>query len=203
VFWTPEAEWYDETAYIIGGGPSVNDTDLTLLHDRRVIGVNNAYRLGPWVDIGWFGDRKWIQWHAKEFEQFPGIKASCNANPTVLANKSYGFIKFIHRGKILGIDKRPGFVAWNKCSGNSAINLAYHLGSRRIVLVGFDMKSNEKGETNYHNDHAGKNSAPYNKFLAALEIISKDAEKLDVEILNACPGSACKYFPKGELSDFI
>ena len=54
--WKPPKIWKGGTAYIIGGGPSVNDADLSLIHDRRVIGVNNAYSLGGWVDVCWFGD---------------------------------------------------------------------------------------------------------------------------------------------------
>lgn len=53
---TPPKIWRGQTVFIIGGGPSINDTPLHLLHGRRVIGVNNAYLLGPWVDVCWFGD---------------------------------------------------------------------------------------------------------------------------------------------------
>ena len=54
--WNPPQIWKDQTAFILGGGPSLKDADLDLIHDRRVIGVNNAYQLGSWVDVCWFGD---------------------------------------------------------------------------------------------------------------------------------------------------
>ena len=54
--WTPPKIWEGQTAFIIGGGPSINDLDMDLIKDRRVIGTNNAYQMGGWVDICWFGD---------------------------------------------------------------------------------------------------------------------------------------------------
>jgi len=201
MFWIPEPIWTNQTVFIIGGGPSVNKTDLSLIYDRKVIGVNTAFKLGDWVDIGWFGDKKWIDWNEKEFKEFKGIKASCNTNNVVL--KKYDWIKYVKRGKPLGIDTTKGFVSWNKSSGNSAINLAYHLGSRRIVLIGFDLKDDEKGNHNYHDEHKVKENPPYTRMISCLKVVSEDANKLGVEILNASPKSGCLFFPRGELKDFI
>jgi hypothetical protein len=54
--WIAPKMWAGGTAFIVGGGPSLKGVDLTPIHHRRVIGVNNAYRMGNWVDICWFGD---------------------------------------------------------------------------------------------------------------------------------------------------
>ena len=54
--WIPPQIWKGQTVFILGGGPSLNEANLDLIHDRRVIGVNNAYQLGSWVDVCWFGD---------------------------------------------------------------------------------------------------------------------------------------------------
>ena len=201
MIWEPEPIWAGETAFIIGGGPSVNDTDLSLIRGRKIIGVNNAYSLG--ADIGWFGDKKWIDWNYEEFKAFKGIRASCNPNNALIKNEKYDWIQFVRRGKVFGLDTTKGFVSWNKSSGNSAISLAYQLGCRRIVLIGFDLDDDENGNSNYHSGHKQKNNPPYTKFLEALKIIAEDAKELGVEILNASPTSACNSFPKGELHEFI
>jgi hypothetical protein len=52
----PHSIWKNDTAFILGGGPSLSKVDFSLIEHRRVIGVNNAYQLGDWVDICWFGD---------------------------------------------------------------------------------------------------------------------------------------------------
>jgi hypothetical protein len=54
--WLPPKIWQNSTAFIIGGGPSIKDLDVTKIQNRRVIGTNNAYQMGDWVDICWFGD---------------------------------------------------------------------------------------------------------------------------------------------------
>ncbi len=51
--WPIPKIWNKSTVFIIGGGPSLLDIDLSLLHDKRVIGVNQAYKLGNWIDILW------------------------------------------------------------------------------------------------------------------------------------------------------
>ena len=58
-FWSAPEMWRDETVFIIGGGPSLAEMDLSPIHSRPVIGVNNAYALGPWVDVIFFGDAHW------------------------------------------------------------------------------------------------------------------------------------------------
>ena len=191
--WIPPKIWENGTAYIIGGGPGVKAVDLSLIHDKHVIGVNNAYLLGDWVDVGWFGDKKWLLWHRNSWKKSPCIKASCNHDREVLKHDS-GWIHFMSRGKAAGIETAPGSIAWNRCSGSSAINLAYHLGATRIVLIGFDMHDVD-GKKNFHKDHKDNGNAPYKKFLGCYGDIAKDAVELGVEIINATPDSALRHFP--------
>ena len=85
MIWKVPKMWAGKTAFILGGGPSFNSLDLSLIHDRRCIGVNNSYMLGSWVDILWFGDSRWLEWHSthKKFvdgwREYSGIRASCVA----------------------------------------------------------------------------------------------------------------------------
>jgi hypothetical protein len=100
-YWKPKKEWEGETAFILGGGPSLLLEDLSALHNRCVIGVNNAYRLGPWVDFCWFGDIKWWNKHKEELSGFKGRIAQCNQRTDIL--KVQGVYHF-QRGKSSGID---------------------------------------------------------------------------------------------------
>jgi len=54
--WHPPKIWNNGTVFILGGGPSLLDNNFDLIENKHVIGINNAYRLGDWVDICWFGD---------------------------------------------------------------------------------------------------------------------------------------------------
>lgn len=203
-FWTAVRIWQSSTAYILGGGPSLKSMDLSPLHDKRVIGVNNAYQLGDWVDVCWFGDSQWYDNHRERLEQFPGMRVHCcNRHADRPGTKR------IMRGKPVGIDPRPSFIAWNGNSGASAINLAYHFGAKRVVLLGFDMKFGDLGENNWHNDHKlpsrkGRHPwDPYPGFLKNFPDIKRDADRLGFEIFNATPDSALDVFPKVKLEEVL
>lgn len=210
--WAIPPIWKDKTAYILGGGPSLLGMDLCqglerLLENKRVIGVNNAFRLGSWVDICWFGDAKWFEWNYKELAEYSGLKVTCN--PNFLTNKKYfgSGILTVGRGKSNGIEIRNEYVAWNRSSGASAINFAYHLGVKRVILLGFDMHSTEANH-NWHKKHKGKsvNNAkfdPYPRFLKVFSQIKKEADILGMEILNATIESALTAFPMVNIEDVI
>jgi len=206
--WSPPKMWQGNTAYIIGGGPSLKSQDLSLIHKKRVIGVNNAFLLGDWVDVCWFGDMQWGRWHKKELlTKYHGLVASCNTNTHFVRN--HPWIKFLRRGKAMGIDPQPAHVSWNHNSGCSAINLAYHFGATRIVLLGFDMSNGKKGETHWHGGHKQLpkdqkgNNTPYSRWVKTTAFIYRDARKLGIEILNASPITTITVFPKVKLEDVV
>lgn len=182
--------WDGATVYILGGGYSLLEEKLELIHNKRVIGVNTSFMLGDWVDVCWFGDARWYEWNIVDLSEFGGLKACCCG---ALMDKPE--VKVLKRGKSMGIDPRPNFVSWNRSSGGSAINLAVHFGAKRIVLLGFDMKpSDNQGENNWHNLHKVKahyNSFP--RFLEAFPHIGKDAEDLSIEIINS---TMCSLIPE-------
>jgi hypothetical protein len=123
-------------------------------------------------------------------------------------------IKGFNRGKPSGIEKRPGTIAWNGNTGASAINVAYHLGVKRVVLLGFEMTS-LNGDCNWHTEHLKMNpnsekkklanggSNCYGRYLKKFPDIVKDAKRLGLEILNATPGSVLLDFPMVELKDVL
>jgi len=197
--WSAPKIWPDATAYIIGGGPSVNSTNLELIKGKHVIGVNNAYLLGDWVDVCWFGDCRWFDWHKKNLKRFAGLKVTCCER----CIREPGINVLKRSTKRWGIEKNPNAVSWNLSSGGSAINLAVHFGAKRIVLIGFDMKrvrvevapGKFADKANWHDDHPAPDKNPYERFLRPFKIIRKDLEELGIECINATPGSALTLFP--------
>lgn len=210
--WAPPELWKSQTAYILGGGPSLLGMDYCLgleklLKDKRVIGVNNAFKFGPWVDACWFGDAHWFDWNFKSLAKFSGLKVTCN--PKFLTKKQFDehHILVMNRGKSNGIEKKAGHIAWNRSSGASAINFAYHLGAKRIILLGFDMHSDGINH-NWHKEHKGRsisnsNFNPYERFLKPFKQIKEEADNLGLEILNATVGSALTIFPMVNIKDAI
>jgi len=176
--------------FLLGGGPSLKQVDLNSIKGRRIIAINNAYgdpiptrgggshdprrcRYVPrdWVNIVWFGDGRWLEWHIDHLRRFHGLVASCADG----MDKVQGLFYYA-KGKLSGICKEPDKVGWNRNSGASAINLAYHLGAKR---------------------------APYDLYLKHFNTVARDADKLGLEIINCTPGSALSCFPIMPLEEYL
>lgn len=189
--------WDGETVFIIGGGPSLKGADLSPLRGRRVIGVNDAYQLGDWVEVCYFGDRDWYQHHAGPLSFFNGMVVTdhpdCVEAPGVL-----GLQRMNH-----GIYDAPQ-LGWLINSGASACNLAYILGAGKIVLVGFDMKKGPEGESNWHPNAINpiQGAELYKKFTVSFKIIRDVIVNIKgIPVINANPDSALPYFPKVPLQE--
>lgn len=232
--WKAPPIWEGEDVFIIGGGYSLLDVFSIpkterepdkagtyiqpYLEKKRVIGVNRAYELGDWVDCMFFGDCGFYTHHRRELLEWAGLKVSCCPR---MANAAHPGIKhlFRDRQKRSGISKQPDRVAWGKNSGAGAINLAYHFGVKRIILLGFDMSTAPDGSTHWHHGHrkggitrkranenkpAKRNSdTPLRRFIQTTnEPIAKDAKKLGLEIVY-CGTSLLDSFKKVELESVL
>lgn len=194
--------WAESTVFIIGGGPSLLQQDLSLIHSHRVIGVNQAFRLGNWIDVCWYGDKQWYSQNLKDIKNFGGLVLTCSAEAR--KEKRWKRVKYVGRSKRVGIEyKKRTHVAWNGNSGASAVNVAYWLGAKRVVLLGFDMKvPNSIDEPDHWHDlyeknidkKTGKYHDPYPRFMKGWPQIKKDAETIGLEIINATPDSALTLF---------
>jgi len=202
--WNVPKIWNKETTcYVIGGGPSIKDTDLSVLKHQHVIAVNNAYQLTPWADFMFFMDREWIHYHAEQLRKFHGVIV------TILVeyhkySKGLRGIKQLKRGPRDGfsIDNRKVNHGGN--SGFCAINLANLLGAGRIILVGFDMRV-VNGQHNYHSGHTREiaDDIYENEYVKPFSTLIKPAEEKGIEILNATPNSALKCFEFIEIGDTL
>lgn len=201
MFWEIPELWPGSTVFIIGGGPSLLQHDLSIIHNQRAIGVNHAFSLGPWIDICWFGDKQWLHTNIKKLNQFGGLIATCS---TEIESRQRKNIKYVGRSKQYGIEfKKRTHVAWNSNSGASAISLAYWLGARRVILLGFDMRipADPAENTHWHNEYekkferTGKLFNPYPRFLKGWDFIVKDAAHIGLEIITCCADSALTMIP--------
>ena len=200
---------------------SLQKINFDLIKHRRVIGINNAYgdpvldekgettkdeksRLiytpRDWVDACWFGDGRWYDLHKHNLLSFKGIIAHCVDRINV-----HGLVCY-RRGKPQGIVTSSDAVSWNRSSGTSAINFAFHLGVKTVVLLGFDMKRiNDR--PNWHQDHPGSHRKnvedPYERFLRCFSHVASDAQTLGLEIINCTPDSAITQFPIMPLEEYL
>lgn len=222
--------WKNETCFIIGGGASLNKTGLPPsienqevintsinelllpIQNKNTIGINNAFELGSWIDVCYFGDSRWFEWNRKKLRTFGGLKIT-----SVSGLSERGDIKTVFWSrdkdkegcpKMLGIDKNPKYVRWNWSSGGAAINIAYHLGIKRIVLIGYDMCSNSNGENNWHDNHLIKNDKKneeitFKRFMQGFSVIAEDLKNEEIEVINTNLSSKIEAFPKIKLEEAL
>jgi len=189
--WTPTREWDGQDAFIIGGGASLIGFDFSSLTGRRVIGCNDAFRLGPTVvqiccfaDVGWWHKNKW------ELEKFPN-RIVTNSNgmenfdvPGILNMKRVrdGF----HTGDTLGFNASTGAVA---------LNLAVLLGAARVFLLGFDMCLQGKDHHWHTHQIKGITQESFSRHIQGFATL-KASLPPEVQVFNVSDGtSKLRVFP--------
>jgi len=203
--WSIPRLWDGQDVFIVAGGPSVMDLNYDLLVDKNVLGVNSAVYF-RFVDVLFFGDAKWYWWNRKMIQKFDGLKITVNKlvegrDPSVHEEPD---INVVRCPSTRGLHTEPDKVCWNKSSGGCAINVAIHLGAKRIILLGYDMKRTyDRKNWNPHQSEK-TNQNPYEHQGATLpHMWNAIQNKTDVQVLNATEGSAIDCFPKVKLEDVV
>lgn len=193
--WKIEPEWAGETAFIIGGGPSVKEQNLDLLRGRKIIVINTSYQRVPWADYLIFSDDTWWRRHREKVKIFCGkiVSASKIARGECIWRR-------VNRRKPPGMSNEPGTVTVNWTTMTAAIDMAAQLGVSRIVTLGLDGRGIETGrdkrgkpivQTHHHEPHPSSNCMKNWKHQKSdLASFVGHLKMRGIELLNASPGSA-------------
>lgn len=200
MIWTVPKIWNGD-CFILGGGPSLRAFDVNRLKDKRVIAINNSYQIASWADVCYFMDAVWYEWHKEElFNNYHGILIT-----TAKQQKDDPNVKFLERGPSrLGLAREPNRLVRGTNAGYGAIGIAVHLGAKRIILLGYDMRAVD-GKHNWHEDH--KRRVPTqvyaNQFLKGYLSLQTPLEERKIEVFNATPGSELEVFPKVGIDEIL
>jgi hypothetical protein len=187
-------EWAGSTVFILGCGPSLIGFDSRSLYGQRVIAINDSFELAPWADILYFCDKKW--WDTRKHkvrDQFTGRRI------VTLENQIDGVTRLRNTGDA-GLETDPAGLRHGSNSGYQCINLAYHLGAKRIVLLGYDMQVigndlhwNQKQRPE-RQDPAGFTQT-LNIMLMKFPSLVVPLQREGIEVINATPNSRLKCWP--------
>jgi hypothetical protein len=200
-YWTVPREWPGETAFLLGGGPSLRGFDAEVLRGRgRVIAINNSFLLAPWADVLYYADRSWWRAHRA------AVLASWTGGRRVSIGTSEDGTQRLRCAGVAGLSDDPSAVKHGSNGGYQAINLAYLLGAVRIVLLGYDMHVDGE-RTHWHEGHARQGASGQAKALAMFAgrfpALVEPLRAAGVEVINATPGSALQCWPYSPLEEIL
>jgi hypothetical protein len=168
-YWRREAEWYlspkrwgsvrrlqgfknkhaGERCFILGNGPSLRKTDLSLLKDEVTFGLNRIYLL--FDEIGFATtyyvcvNNLVIEQCAHEIEELPGPKfISWRARDLINLVPDMMFLRPLN-GPRFCTDITKGI--WEGATVTYvAMQIAYYLGFQEVILIGVDHSFETKGK---------------------------------------------------------
>ena len=207
-----EPIYYGQTAAIIGTGPSLTQEQLDKVKHLKKFGANRAFEFDLDVLHGCNHQFWHYYWHK--------VKDLRCDKWTTRPELTYPGLNYIREEWIPGLSKDPTYIAAHHGTGPQLINIAYHYGIKRMLLIGWDMK--------FSPDYNGKaqqiGAKPRHYFgeypkelqhwpsvkvkdgvLTGLieEMETIKPEDYGIEIINCTPDSAMTCFPMMTLDEAL
>ena len=200
-YWTVPREWAGQTAFIVGGGPSVLGQNLEALRGRRVIVINSSVYAVPWADICYFGDFRWWNDNRAAAARFAGrvvtVSRMVNDKKVLVCRKT----------NPPGLARSHDSLMQKWTSFTAATNLAAHLvgPGGTIVWLGADGRKAADGRCHHHKPHRWISKPDcYAKHRADLLTIVPSLRELKIAAFNASPGTAwADILPAISLDDVL
>jgi|ERR1044071_5173109 hypothetical protein len=198
--WSIPREWDGETAVIYGGGPSLNQADVDYARTRfRRIACNDAFLLDPDCEVLCWCDCRWYLWNKNEIKRHCGkYRIAWKHVPQIAGAREIHFLQQLDSQKSLLKD--PRYIIANN-TGLGALQIAYHFGAKRILLLGFDMRRVNK-QMNWHQRH--QKSVPpgaLDLFRTRIENMAPALDRRGVEVINCTKDSALRCFPYRDIRE--
>lgn len=193
---------------LVASGPSLRSQDVDYLRGKcRVIVINDNFKLAPWADALYACDRDW--WERKRPE-FAGLKftqyslndARKRAQDVATAERfgARAFGGLPHAG----LSRDPDVIHYGDNSGYQAINVAYHMGATRIILLGYDMQRTG-GKAHWFGDHPKgmNNLGNLPRWVKYHDALAADLKAEGVEVINCTRETALTQYPRTNLEDVL
>jgi hypothetical protein len=183
--------WPGGTVVCIAGGPSLTVEDVNYVRGKvdGVIGINDAYRIAPWIDVLYACDARWWDHHK-------GVP-SLNVPKYSLQRQSAKWrgVSVLQNTGTDGLQMKPNGLKTGKNSGYQAINLAVHLGAVRILLLGYDMEIKIGGKAHWFGSHPWGGQPPVSSFRGMFRTLVAPLAKHGVTVINCSRSTSLDAFP--------
>jgi hypothetical protein len=192
--------WPESTVVILGGGASLVVEDVDAVRGRaRVIAINDAHRLAPWADVLYAADARWWRYY-QGVPTFAGLKYALQVEAAIWPG-----VQVLRNTGECGLEPDPSGLRTGRNSGYQAMNLAVHLGARRMVLLGYDMGRQAGQPTHWFGEHPVliRSASPFHTFLHHFATIVEPLQQLGIEVINCSRWSRLDVFPRRPLVDVL
>jgi len=186
----------------VAGGPSLTREDAR----RRLnapgvfhLAINDAYRLIPEAALLYACDRRWWRWHEGGVANFRGLKVTTDRH----AATEHPDLLWVEGAHQPGLSRDRARIHYGQNGGYQAINLAYHLGARRIVLLGYDLQRGPGGETHWFGHHPDRAVSAYASWLPLFRRLAVELAAEGIEVINCSRATALDAFPREPLEDVL
>lgn len=181
-----------ETVAIIASGPSLSPDQVDYVQGKAfVIAINDNWEIAPWADMLYACDAKWWDWHPQAATEFQGWKLTQDEETALRLG-----IDCIECNKEAeGLSDNPRMIHGGLNSGYQALNIAYLLGARKIVLLGYDMKISRNGSAHWFGDHPDKVRSTYESFIEKFPSTLPQLRRAGCEVFNCSTDTALDAFP--------
>lgn len=197
-----------KTFVCVASGPSLTQEQVNYCQGKaKVLVINDNYKIAPWADYHYACDQHWWLWH-EDSEELLNFQGQCYTQDSSWEIENLERIKQKHSVKVIpskghkGLSTDPSYIHQGSHSGYQAINLAYHLGAKRIILIGYDMQRTN-GDFHWFGSHPNQMESPWKSWLSHYDDLAKDAERLGLEIINSTIETALTQFPRKELKEAL
>lgn len=174
--------------------PEVIETIRKYKDDHIIFGINDSYRAIDFLDEHYACDEKWwATWGSDFREKYPDLSSWAYGDNA--AQFGIKVIKGFHNN---GFSLRQDKIHYGSNSGYQALNIAFLMGGRKFILVGYNMQRVHY-KSHFFGEHEGmNNNSPYNLFLQNFSTIQPPIKNL---VVNCTENSALRCFRKGNLEE--
>jgi hypothetical protein len=186
---------------VIASGPSLTRADVARVEaaDVDIMGINLAYTICGLVYL-YACDASFWKRHYGAVKDLPYKKYRLEKSET-----EFPGVEWLENDGTIGLSHEYPKIRTGQNGGYQALNLAYLLGYKKIILLGYDMQPGPNGELHWHEDHDTKNPPPsmLEKWVKNFEQLAPLLKYAGVEVLNATRRTALTCFEKVKLTDVL
>lgn len=203
--WIVQNIWEGQTAVIFASGPSLTKNQIDIVRSKqcKTIAINRTIASAPWVDVHYFCDYKFYNWmkFSPDYDDVRAAYSSFNGIAVTIAQQETHAKKLL-RGHQFGLSENPEYLCTGGNSGYQAINLAFLLGAKTIILLGYDQQA-VNGRCHHHKNHPGPTSPTiYDSMIHSWQYLEKDIRG-KAKVLNCTPNSRIDCFDKIDLIEAL